>query len=162
MKGTGEVEEEPIPVPLGLHLASLFLWLVIVGLVIMVLGLTLFTVCLLFAAATSADPYPEGVVSSLIAVGAEAVFIGMLSGAIWLVTLLEGRPTGRSPGHPGRKIGLAMVGTLVVAGSIALLCWAPSIFMHGVFGTFPWPLVWGCVGGGAFRLYLHLDRLLPE
>ena len=162
MKETGEVEEETTRVPVGVHLAALFLWGVIVGLVIVVLGLTIVAVPMLYSAALSDDPYPEAVVFSLILVSAVTIVVGILSGALWLVNLLEGRETGRNPGHPGRKIGLAMVGTLVFAGLIALLSWLPSIFMHGVSGTFPWPLVWGCIGGGALRLYLYLDHKLPR
>ncbi len=157
-----ETEEEMPAVPLGLRLAILFVWIVIVGLAFVLLGLTILTVATLVPAALGDNPYPEGVVVSLILVVAEMIVVGMLMGAIWLTMHLESRPTGTSPRHPGRGIGLTMVGVLVAGGMVAVLFWIPSIFIHDLSRTFPWPLIWGSVGSGAFLLYRYLDRTLPK
>ncbi|MEK7950308.1 hypothetical protein [Luteolibacter soli] len=133
-----------------------------VGLVFVLLGLSFLVIATLIPAALSAAPYPQGVVVSMGAVVAEMIVVGMLSGAIWLAMHLESRPTGLSPRHPGRGIVLPMVGTPIVGGIIAVPFWVPSIFIHDVSRTFPWPLVWGAAGIGAFSLYRYLDRILPK
>lgn len=162
MEGPGREEVATPGAPLGLRLAILFVWIFIVGMVFICVGFTLLAIITVGGSALGEHPFPEGLVVSLIVAIVEAFLIGMLSGAIWLTMLLEGRSAGTSPGHPGRKIGSAMLTTLVVAALIALLVWVPSIFLHGISKTFPWPLVWSCIGGGALWLHLHLDRTLPK
>jgi hypothetical protein len=158
----GEAEEEIPTAPLGLRLAIVFVWLVIVALLFVLLGLTVLAVTTLIPTALSKDPCPEGLIISMIIVLTEMILAGMFMGAIWLTMHLEGLPAGTRPRPPARMIGLMMSGIFVGAGIIAVLFWIPSIFFNDVSRTFPWPLIWGSLGGGAFLLYRFLDRLLPK
>ena len=158
----GEAEEGNPTAPLGLRLAIIFVWLVTVSLLFGLLGSTTVIVITLISTALAERPCPEGLTISMIIVVAEMIVAGMLMGAIWLAMHLEGLPTGTRPRPPARMIGLTMSGILVGAGIIAVLFWIPSIFFNDVSRTFPWPLIWGSLGGGAFLLYRHLDRSLPK
>ncbi|MEK7950309.1 hypothetical protein [Luteolibacter soli] len=159
--GAHPVTEE-VAVPLGPRLAMLFLWAVTVVLIFVILSLTLIVIPTLVSSALSADPYPKRVWGSLVAVVTVMTAVGMHSGTTWLSMQMESRWTGALPPHPGRGIVLPMVGIVVIAGIIAVLFWVPSIFIHDVSRTFPWPLIWSTVGIGAFFLYRYLDHILPK
>jgi hypothetical protein len=162
MPDPGEAERKNPAIPLGLRAAILFLWVVIVGLVFLILFAVLGVVSGLLAGALADDPFPEGVVVSILAVTAFAILAAMLSGAVWLAMHLESQPTGIGVRHPARMIILPAVGIVRVCGFVAVAVWIPSLFLNGFSETFPWPLVWGAIGSGAFLLYRHLDRILPK
>ena len=72
---------------------------------------------------------------------------------------LQGRDLGRRRHDDDRVLHRS---DLVAGGMVAVLFWIPSIFIHDLSRTFPWPLIWGSVGSGAFLLYRYLDRTLPK
>ncbi len=154
--------------PFGLRAAILFVRLMIVVAVFPTVGAVLMTLGFLIEGPLSKEPFPRVLTQSLVLVTVSVFLLVMLGGASWMDAMLSRRSfrsfswVGRKGEHPARQVFMPVAAGVAAYGAMAVILWLPSNWENSMAKTWPWPLVWGSIGTGAFFLYRYLDKILPR
>jgi len=151
--------------PLGLRITIVFVQIVMVVTFFPTIGLVVTTLIHLTQGPFSKRPTIEALLESLALMTATVIFSVMLAGGSWLDATLSQRGKARVEGEaarPVREFFLPLLAGVAIYGGLAILLWLLSLWETSISKSWPWPLVWGIIGGGAYFFHRHLDRTLPR
>jgi hypothetical protein len=155
----------PIEIPLGLRIAIVFVRMTVAMVFFMMVGMGMAAVVFLAQGAASSNPFPDGFVSSLVAVIASIFLLVMWVGAAWLNALLSQRVSSVETKRElslSRQLFIPAAAGFTVYGGMAILLWLLSFREIDITKTWLWPLAWGCIGTSALFLWRYLSRILPR
>jgi hypothetical protein len=155
----------PIEIPLGLQIAIVFVRMTVAMVFFMMVGMGMAAVVFLAQGAASSYPFPDGFVSSMVAVTASIFLLVMWVGAAWLNALLSQRASSEEAKRElplSRQLFIPAAAGFTVYGGMAVLLWLLSFRELDFTKTWLWPLAWGIIGMSALFLWRYLSKTLPR
>lgn len=130
-------------------------------LVIPLIGMGFLLFAVMFTGSFTPAPDLEMFVSGFVGLAGLSVIWAMISGAILLDGQMRFQGSDKVLPHPARNLLLPPLACITAFSGLTVLVWLPSNLLNDITRTYPWPLVWGLTGTGAFFLFRWVEKTYP-